>query len=112
MAIGKRITARLNTLGWRRRDLLERVPELSAQALSNLITRDSKRSELDQSIAHALGMSVVELVYGCSDDETNSVKQPPAFYETEAVTRLLKAARKLDDKSLRAITDLAESLAR
>ena len=69
MAIGKRILARLDQLGWDRKDLLERVPSLSPQALSNLIVRDSKRSECDEAIADALGISVLELVYGRSQSQ-------------------------------------------
>lgn len=63
MALGKRIKHRLDELGWERKDLLARVPNLSPAALSSLIRRDSKRSEFDLAIADALGMSVMELVY-------------------------------------------------
>lgn len=62
--IGKRITDRMEKLGWERKDLLNALPELSPQALSNLITRDSRRSEWDEAIAKALNMHVMELVYG------------------------------------------------
>lgn len=64
MALGKRIQARLDQLGWDRKLLLEKVDGLTPQALSNLIVRDSKRSEWDEKIADALGISVLELVYG------------------------------------------------
>ncbi len=71
MAIGKRIEERLAELGWERSDLLKRVDELTKgkkiltpQALSNLILRDSKRSEWDDVIAEALGIGVLDLVYG------------------------------------------------
>lgn len=64
MAIGKRIEKRLTDLGWERKDLLDRVEGLTPQALSNLIRRDSKRSEWDEAIAAALDMDVMELVYG------------------------------------------------
>lgn len=64
MNIGGRIQQRLEALGWKQKDLLERVPDLSAQSLSNLIRRDSVRSELDVVIAEALGVSVMWLVYG------------------------------------------------
>ncbi len=63
MALGKRIKHRLDELGWERKDLLAKVPNLSPAALSSLIRRDSKRSEFDLAIADALGMSVMELVY-------------------------------------------------
>lgn len=64
MALGKRIQQRLTDLGWERKDLLAKVPGLSPASLSNLITRDSRRSEFDVLIAGALGISVLELVYG------------------------------------------------
>lgn len=64
MAIGKRIEKRLSDLGWERKDLLDKVEGLTPQALSNLIRRDSKRSEWDEAIAAALDMTVMELVYG------------------------------------------------
>lgn len=64
MALGKRIAARLTELGWKQRDLLDRIPTLSPQALSNLIRRDSVRSEYDQLLAEALDMDLFELVYG------------------------------------------------
>ena len=64
MNIGGRITQRLAELGWERRDLLTLIPDLTPQSLSNLICRDSKRSEWDQVIAEALGVDVMWLVYG------------------------------------------------
>lgn len=59
MAIGKRIEIMLTKLGWERTDLMGRVPNLTPQALSNLIRRDSKRSEWDEAIANALGVDVI-----------------------------------------------------
>lgn len=64
MNLGKRIEYRLNQLGWGRKDLYDAIPELTPQALSNLITRDSKRSEWDTKIAEALRVPVLWLVYG------------------------------------------------
>jgi len=54
MAIGKRISERLKELHWKRNDLLAKIPSLTPQALSNLIRRDSVRSEWDEKIAEAL----------------------------------------------------------
>jgi len=68
MAIGKRIEQRLEELGLNRSDLLNKLPDLTAQALSALIRRDSKRSEWDEKIADALGLSVLDLVYGRTSD--------------------------------------------
>jgi transcriptional regulator with XRE-family HTH domain len=62
MAIGKRISERLNVLGWRNSQLIKRVPGLSAQALSSIIQRDSKRSQFAPQIAKALGMSLESLL--------------------------------------------------
>lgn len=53
---------------------MSKIPNLSPQALSNLITRDSKRSEWDVAIADALGVSVMWLVYG---DGYQSVADAP-----------------------------------
>jgi hypothetical protein len=64
MNLGKRIEQRLKDLNWDRKDLLEKVTELTPQALSNLIRRDSRRSEWDEAIAAALGVNVLWLVYG------------------------------------------------
>lgn len=79
MNLGKRIEARLKELNWTRNQLLERVTELSAQALSNLIVRDSRRSEWDEQIANALGVSVLWLVYG--REEVPRVEEPAAVYD-------------------------------
>lgn len=67
MALGKRIEDRLRELKWERRQLLNEVPSLTPQSLSNLINRDSARSEWDEEIARALGVSVLWLVYGHDD---------------------------------------------
>ena len=64
MAIGKQIEKRLEELCWQRKNLLDRVEGLTDQALSNLIRRDSRRSEWDVKIAEALGVSVNWLIYG------------------------------------------------
>lgn len=64
MAIGSRIVERLTELHWERNDLMEKVDGLTPQALHNLIKRDSKRSEWDEAIAEAMGVTVLWLVYG------------------------------------------------
>lgn len=68
MNIGGRINQKLKELGWERKKLLAEVPDLSTAALSNLIRRDSVRSEWDEKIATALGVSVMWLVYGKEPD--------------------------------------------
>jgi hypothetical protein len=86
MNIGGRIDQKLSDLRWERKDLLEKVPELSVQSLSALIKRDSKRSELDEDIAKALGVSVLWLVYGHEDE---------LRIEDEYESLLLNAFRKM-----------------
>lgn len=87
MGIGKRIEERLVELGLRRRDLQDRAAarcdvSLSDQTLSNLIKRDSARSESDWAIARALDTSVLWLVYGDErfrnrDPQTSLLAQEP-----------------------------------
>lgn len=83
MKLGKRIEHRLKELNWERKALYDAIPELTPQALSNLITRDSKRSEWDLKIAAALNVPVDWLVYG-----SEITYQPSA----EASTVNLRAA--------------------
>lgn len=64
MNLGGRIRQRLDELGWERSRLIELVPDLTPANLSALIRRDSKRSEFDEQIAKALGVSLLWLVYG------------------------------------------------
>lgn len=101
MAIGKRIEQRLHDLEWKRRDLMDRVPDLTPQALSNLINRDSVRSEWDLQIAEALGVSVLWLVYGIDQTYAAVERAPnvttlelrePGLHELEALARQLSEA--------------------
>lgn len=75
MNIGGRIKKRLEDIGKDRQWLLAQLPDLTPQALSNLIVRDSKRSEWDVRIANALGTSVLWLVYGDESEYSVEVKQ-------------------------------------
>lgn len=123
MNIGSRIQHRLRELHWERRDLLERVPDLTPQALSNLIKRDSKRSEWDEAIAAALGVSVLWLVYGKEGDgapSIHSAAQPRAAYVTGSTDteRLLARLQRIDSRTpqgaklisaIDALLDLAEA---
>lgn len=97
MNIGARIKQRLEIIGKDRQWLLAKLPDLSPQALSNLIIRDSKRSEWDEAIADALGVSVLWLVYGkipttetSEDVEANGlrhvVSEPIAIYDFSSDT--------------------------
>lgn len=86
MNLGKRIEKTLGDLRLERKDLLARVPDLTPQALSNLICRDSKRSEWDEAIAKALGVSVLWLVYGKPAQE-----KTPNAYRNEEIKPALTA---------------------
>lgn len=106
MNIGGRIVLRLKELGWERKDLLARIPDLSQQALSYLIKRDSVRSEWDLQIAEALKVSVLWLVYGIDAAYKPSDQATPEF-ATDVVAlptradpaeqELLTTFRTLDD---------------
>lgn len=91
MAIGKRIEQTLKRRGWERSDLMEKIPNLTPQALSNLIRRDSKRSEWDESIADALGVSVMWLVYGHEHTYPTAKVRPLAAREPDATGPIGKA---------------------
>jgi hypothetical protein len=91
MAIGKRIEQRLNDLNWKRRDLMDRVPDLTPQALSNLINRDSARSEWDLQIADALGDQTYAAVDHAPNVTTLELREP-GLHELEALARQLSEA--------------------
>lgn len=114
MAIGKRIEQRLNDLKWKRRDLMDRVPDLTPQALSNLINRDSARSEWDMQIAEALGVSVMWLVYGV-DQPYAAAERAPNVTTLEirepGLTELEALARQLSEAGLRELIGQARLLA-
>lgn len=112
MAIGQRIKKRLEDLGWERRDLMERVPDLTPQALSNLINRDSVRSEWDMPIAEALGVSVLWLVYGIEEKYSTQAKVSDFPAREPAVDELLAAARNLSPEGIRELVGQARLLAK
>lgn len=112
MAIGQRIKKRLEDLGWERRDLMERVPDLTPQALSNLINRDSVRSEWDMPIAEALGVSVLWLVYGIEEKYSTQAKVSDFPAREPAVDELLAAARNLSTEGIRELVGQARLLAK
>lgn len=101
MAIGSRITQRPGDLNMTRNDLMDRVDGLTPQALSNLIRRDSKRSEGDTSIATALGVSVMWLVYGDTRPDTattHPAREPDTSpYVDPNLQRVVQAWPLLDD---------------
>lgn len=111
MNIGGRIEKRLKELDWQRSDLLAKVPDLSPQALSNLIRRDSVRSEWDEVIADALGVTVTWLVYG-KEERAIRVGEPgtapyiPAMTEEEAF--LVRAYRAANGEARNALLSMAK----
>lgn len=113
MGIGARIEKRLEELGWKRKDLLDAVDNLTPQALSNLICRDSKRSEWDEAIAQALGMHVMDLVYGKKPDNKVTAKvtsiaaqEPPA-----TIQRLVEIASSISQEGQYILIGRAEEIA-
>jgi len=110
--MGKGIEERLNSLNWKRKDMLQRVPDLTEQELSNLIRRDSKRSEWDESIAEALGVSVLWLVYG--QDANHRLEEPLlALYHVipdAGENLLLSAYRKSDAEAKSALLLISKAL--
>ena len=109
MNIGGRIQKKLSELGWERKDLLSKVPDLTPQALSNLIKRDSVRSEWDQAIADALGVSVLWLVY---DIQNSEPPKPDPALQSPLVVAALRLDRDphVDRRTKTAATDILLSL--
>ncbi len=113
MNMGKRIEERINSLGWKRRDLLQRVPDLTDQALSNLIRRDSKRSEWDELIANALGVTVLWLVYGRETNHRVEETRPAYLVNADNNENLLLSAfRQCDDETKSALLLITKALAK
>lgn len=111
MNIGGRILERLKFLGWERKDLLERVPNLTPQSLSNLIVRDSVRSEYDVAIAEALGVSVMWLVYGVADYSPAIIRPITIESPSKDELDLLNIYRGLDDISKGKLLERAQVIA-
>lgn len=114
MAIGKRIDARLQAVGWTRAQLMEKVFGLTPQALSNLIKRDSKRSEWDEAIAEALGVSVMWLVYGREENYQGGEVRILTAREPlpEPINRLVAVAQSMTRDGQLVLLGRAEEMAR
>jgi len=117
MNLGSRIKKRLEQLGWERSRLIELVPDLTPANLSALIRRDSKRSEFDEEIAKALGVSLLWLVYGHDEErepprleamEARRAYGPPALTDDEQL--LLTAYRAASDDAKSAVLIWAKSV--
>lgn len=81
MNLGNRIKERLAEKGMKRKELMAAVPDLTPAALSSLIRRGSKRSELDVEIAAALGVRLEWLNAGTGpkEAETGGVTVPESI---------------------------------
>lgn len=114
MAIGKRIVERLKQLKLPRQYLFEKIPDLTPQALSNLIKRDSKRSEWDEKIAAALQVSVLWLVYGKETEyptqsaSTQLQAAEPVPFESEKIIKVRTILRQLNDQRQGEVLAFAE----
>ncbi len=91
MNMGKRIASRLAELGWKQKDLVDKVPDLTPQTLSNLVSRDSERSKWEREIAESLGVTVEWLVYGDEAAISAGVVQMPEPAEIAEVSALMRA---------------------
>jgi hypothetical protein len=100
-------------MGWDRSDLMDRIPSLTPQALSNLIRRDSKRSEWDTEIAAALGVSVLWLVYGIDAEYAKHDTTVLTLREADAgpLNRLMQTAATLPRDDLLILIGRAEEMA-
>ena len=116
MAIGKRIEEVLQRRRWSRADLMAKLPSLTPQALSNLIRRDSKRSEWDEAIAGALDVSVMWLVYGQEIAYSKTkvrdlpVKEPEAY--PEPIAKILTTLKTMSKEGQLIAQGRIEELAR
>ncbi len=91
--MGGRILARLTELGWDQVDLLRRVPDLDAKALSAMIKRNGAASQWSDDIARALGVAHRWLQTG------NGPKEPSDIWPFLSIDRdkvLLLPSRDID----------------
>lgn len=123
MNLGKRIAWRLDDLGKRRGFLLDAVPDLSPQRLSALISRDSKRCELDVQIAKALGVRLEWLNNGelpmeatdiveSSSDMRSTVALKPLSKRDVRIASIIELMHKTDMEGLVLILDKAKEAAK
>lgn len=95
---------------------MAKLPSLTPQALSNLIRRDSKRSEWDEALAEALGVSVMWLVYGKDIAYSRAkvqdlpVKEPEAH--PEPIAKILAALKGVSKEGQLIALGRIEELAR
>lgn len=89
MNMGARIKALLQERGWKQSQLLERVPEMDAKALSALIKRDSRFSEYALGIAQALGVSLDYLIFGVGTQPESTQSSLPHNLNAADVCELL-----------------------
>ena len=117
MNLGKRIEQRLKELKWSRSMLFEKVPDLSPARLSALISRDSKRCELDVQIAKALGVHLAWLNDGSLpkllDEEahTELERADVLNFPSSLLRELVEVAKKISDDGLNRLIERANILA-
>lgn len=82
--LGRRVQRALELRGWEQKQLLDAVPSLSQQNLSNLIARNSRTSEHAMRIADALNVSIRWLLDGEGSplhenvaEQAQSLSHPP-----------------------------------
>lgn len=88
MNLGGRISQRLDELGWKQVDLVDRVPGLDAATLSALIKRDSRRSNWATQIAAALNVSVEYLLTGEHPSGASTTGRPTVGKPSNFLRRL------------------------
>jgi transcriptional regulator with XRE-family HTH domain len=116
MAIGKRVQECLDELGIKQSELCSRVDGLEAQALSQLIKRDSQRSSFAGQIADALGVNLRWLVDGTGQKWRHKVAERPGPYSgdlSEDEMRMILQMRKLSPdrqrEAMRALKNIENS---
>lgn len=107
--MGARIKELLQQRGWRQIDLLERVPEMDAGALSALITRDSRFSEHAYGIAKAFDVSLDYLIFGIDDRAANNSTASAHDLTATDVCELLTAYAALDEAGRSFVLDAARA---
>lgn len=112
MNMGARIKGLLAERGWKQADLLERVPEMDAGALSAIINRDSRFSEYALGISKAFGVSLDYLIFGIEDQPAKTVTQvtdSTAPLNTDDVCELLTLYGACDEAGRAFVRDAARA---
>lgn len=117
MNLGKRIELRLKDLEKDRSYLFDLVPDLSPQRLSALISRDSKRCELDVQIAKALRVRLewlnngdlpMEVMEDAISDIPSTVTLKPPSKRDVRIASIIEFLNQTDMEGLVLVLDKAE----